>query len=446
MDTRITLPQSEIPQHWYNPMPDLPTPLAPPLDPETREPLTPEKLEPIFPRGLIEQEQSSERYIPIPQEVRDTYSLWRPTPLIRAKRLEEAIGAKCRIYYKDESVSPTGSHKPNTAVAQAYYNKAEGISRLATETGAGQWGAALAFASRMLGMECTVYMVRVSFEQKPYRRILIRTYDGNVYPSPSDHTWTGAEMLRQDPECKGSLGLAISEAVEDAANSADAKYSLGSVLNHVLIHQTVLGLETKKQLELAGRKADYVIGCAGGGSNVAGMLLPFLPDKLAGERINFLAAEPKACPTLTKGDYRYDYGDMTKLTPLIKMHTLGHSFMPPPIHSGGLRYHGGAPILCNLVQEGLVQPESYFQEECFEAARLFQATEGYLPAPETSHAIRSAIDTAKRAEPGSNVVFLYSGHGLLDLAAYDSYLRGELDNCELPRETIDRALRSCPDV
>jgi len=446
MDTRINLPQSEIPEYWYNPMPDLPTPLAPPLDPETRKPLTPEQLEPIFPRGLIEQEQSGERYIRIPREVRDTYSLWRPTPLIRAKRLEEAIGAKCRIYYKDESVSPTGSHKPNTAVAQAYYNKAEGMSRLATETGAGQWGAALAFASRMLGLECTVYMVRISFEQKPYRRILIRTYDGQVHPSPSEHTRTGAEMLRQDPECKGSLGLAISEAVEDAANSSDAKYCLGSVLNHVLIHQSILGQETKKQLEMVGRKADYVIGCAGGGSNVAGMLLPFLPDKLSGDPVRFLAAEPKACPTLTKGDYRYDYGDMTKLTPLIKMHTLGHSFMPPPIHSGGLRYHGGAPILCNLVNEGLVQPQSYYQEECFEAARLFQATEGYLPAPETSHAIRSAIDTAKQAEPGSNVVFLYSGHGLLDLAAYDSYLRGELDNCDLPRETIDQALRSCPDV
>ncbi|MCF8085836.1 MAG: TrpB-like pyridoxal phosphate-dependent enzyme, partial [Desulfohalobiaceae bacterium] len=422
------------------------TPLAPPLDPETRKPLAPEQLEPIFPRGLIEQEQSEERYIRIPQEVRETYSLWRPTPLIRAKRLEEAIGAKCRIYYKDESVSPTGSHKPNTAVAQAYYNKAEGISRLATETGAGQWGAALAFASRMIGLGCTVYMVRVSFEQKPYRRILIRTYDGQVHPSPSEHTRTGAEMLRQDPECKGSLGLAISEAVEDAANSPDAKYSLGSVLNHVLIHQTVLGLETKKQLEMAGRKPDYIIGCAGGGSNVAGMLLPFLPDKLSGEPINFLAAEPKACPTLTKGDYRYDYGDMTKLTPLIKMHTLGHAFMPPPIHSGGLRYHGGAPILCNLVQEGLVQPQSYYQEECFEAARLFQATEGYLPAPETAHAIKSAIDTAKQAEPGSNVVFLYSGHGLLDLGAYDSHMRGELNNCDLPRETIDKALQSCPEV
>ncbi len=446
MDTRITLPQSEIPRFWYNPMPDLPTPLAPPLDPETGKPLAPEQLEPIFPRGLIEQEQSGERFIQIPEEVRETYSLWRPTPLIRARRLEEAIGAKCRIYYKDESVSPTGSHKPNTAVAQAYYNKAEGISRLATETGAGQWGAALAFSARMLDLACSVYMVRVSYEQKPYRRILIRTYDGDVYPSPSEHTRTGAEMLRRDPECKGSLGLAISEAVEDAANSADAKYCLGSVLNHVLIHQTVLGLETRKQLEQAGQRADYVIGCAGGGSNVAGLLLPFLPDKLSGDPVSFIAAEPKACPTLTKGDYRYDYGDMTKLTPLIKMHTLGHSFMPPPIHSGGLRYHGGAPILCNLVREGLVQAEAYFQQECFEAARLFQATEGYLPAPETSHAIRCAIDTARKAEPGSNVVFLYSGHGLLDLGAYDAFLRGDIGDYELPGEAVEEALRSCPQV
>jgi tryptophan synthase beta chain len=289
-------------------------------------------------------------------------------------------------------------------------------------------------------------MVRVSFEQKPYRRILIRTYDGEVHPSPSEHTKTGAEMLRQDPECKGSLGLAISEAVEDAAIHGDANYSLGSVLNHVLLHQTVMGLETKKQLEMAGQTPDYVIGCAGGGSNFAGMMLPFLPDKLEGKPINFVAAEPKACPTLTKGDFRYDYGDMTKLTPLIKMYTLGHAFMPPPIHSGGLRYHGGAPILCNLVRDGLVQAKSYFQEECFQAARLFQATEGYLPAPETSHAIKSAIDTAKQAEPGSNVVFLYSGHGLLDLAAYDAYLRSELGDYELPGESIEQALQSCPEV
>lgn len=446
MDTRIVLQQSELPSAWYNPIPDLPTRLNPPLDPQTREPLSPDKLEQIFPKGLIEQEQSEQRWIPIPEEVLRTYSLWRPTPLVRAERLEKAIGTRCRIYYKDESVSPAGSHKPNTAVAQAYYNKREGISRLATETGAGQWGAALAFSCQMLGLECTIYMVRVSYEQKPYRRTLIRTYGGRIHPSPSWQTNAGAEMLHSDPDCKGSLGLAISEAVEDAASNGAANYSLGSVLNHVLLHQTVMGLETKQQLERIGCKPDYLIGCAGGGSNAAGLMLPFLPEKQQGEDITFLAAEPRACPTLTKGEYRYDYGDMTRLTPLLKMYTLGHAFMPPPIHSGGLRYHGGAPILCHLVHEGLVQPRAYFQQECFQAAHLFQSTEGFLPAPETSHAIRAAIDTARQAEPGSNIVLLYSGHGLLDLSAYESYLDGGLSDFELPGETIEESLQKSSDI
>ncbi|MFO7803428.1 MAG: TrpB-like pyridoxal phosphate-dependent enzyme [Desulfovermiculus sp.] len=445
MHTRITLPQSDLPTQWYNALPDLPTPLAPPLDPQTGSPLAPEQLETIFPRGLIEQELSPEPSIPIPEAVQDIYRLWRPTPLIRATGLEKAIGTSCRIYFKDESVSPTGSHKPNTAVPQAYFNKQEGVTRLSTETGAGQWGTALSFACRMVDMQCTVYMVKVSFEQKPYRQIIIKSYGGEIFPSPSRRTKSGSAILDQDPECKGSLGLAISEAVEDAATNAGTKYTLGSVLNHVLLHQTVIGLETMQQLEAVGEKPDYLVGCVGGGSNFAGLMLPFLPRKLGGEDISFIAAEPKACPSLTRGAYRYDYGDMARLTPLIKMHTLGHGFMPAPIHAGGLRYHGNAPVLCNLVDAGIVEPRAYFQNECFEAARLFQNTEGFLPAPETSHAIRSAIDVAQKAKPGSSVVFLYSGHGLLDLASYEAYFRGDLQDFELPQETIDQALASCPE-
>ncbi len=446
MNNRVVLPQTEMPRKWYNPLPDLPTPLAPPLDPQSRKPIGPEQLSPIFPEGLIEQEMSLERFIDIPQEVLDVYALWRPTPLIRARKLEQAIGAKCKIYYKDESTSPTGSHKPNTAVAQAYFNKVEGVRRLATETGAGQWGTALAFSCRMFDLGCTVYMVRVSYEQKPYRQILIRTYGGDIMPSPSEHTKTGRAMLAEDPECKGSLGLAISEAVEDAATHEDAKYTLGSVLNHVLLHQSIIGEETSRQLEMIGESPDYLIGCVGGGSNAAGLMLPFLPRKLEGEPIRFVAAEPAACPTLTKGSYRYDYGDMAKLTPLVKMHTLGHAFMPPPIHAGGLRYHGDAPILCNLVDEGIVQGRAFYQNDCFDAAKLFLGTEGFLPAPETSHAVQAAIQTAREAEPGSTIVFLYSGHGMLDLASYDSYLRGELTNFELDQESIDEALKHCPEV
>lgn len=446
METRIYLPQEEMPTKWYNALPDLPTPLAPPLDPETKSPVSPEQLSPIFPDSLIEQEMSDQHSIPIPDPVLDVYSLWRPTPLVRAKNLEKAIGASCQIYFKDESVSPTGSHKPNTAVAQAYFNKIEGVKRLSTETGAGQWGPALSFSCRMFDLECTVYMVKVSFEQKPYRQTLIRTYGADIYPSPSPQTKTGQSILDQDPDCKGSLGLAISEAVEDAALHQGTKYTLGSVLNHVLLHQTITGLETIKQLKLIGRKADYVIGCVGGGSNFSGLMLPFLPQKLNGDPVSFIAAEPRACPTLTRGAYRYDYGDMAKLTPLIKMHTLGHGFMPPPIHSGGLRYHGDAPLLCNLVDEGLVEARAFFQKECFEAARLFQSTEGFLPAPETSHAIKAAIDIAREAKPGSTIVFLYSGHGMLDLGSYEAFLNQELTNYELPQECIDTALKECPSI
>ncbi|WP_415520465.1 MAG: TrpB-like pyridoxal phosphate-dependent enzyme [Desulfovibrio aminophilus] len=435
-----------MPRQWYNALPDLPTPLAPPLDPQTKQPITPEQLSVIFPNALIEQEMSPKRLIDIPEPVLDIYRLFRPTPLKRARRLEQAIGTKCRIYYKDESVSPAGSHKTNTSVPQVYFNKIEGVKRLSTETGAGQWGTALSFACNMLGMTCTVYMVKVSYEMKPYRQILMRMYGGEVFPSPSDRTNSGRAMLARDPGCKGSLGLAISEAVEDAATHEDTKYTLGSVLNHVLLHQSVVGLETRKQLAMAGEKPDYLVGCVGGGSNFGGFVLPFLPQKLQGEDITFVAAEPKACPSLTRGAYRYDYGDVARLTPLMKMHTLGHAFMPAPIHAGGLRYHGDAPIVCNLHAEGLVDARAYYQNECFEAAKLFLSTEGYLPAPETSHAIKAAIDLAKTAKPGSVIAFLYSGHGLLDLASYDAFLKGELTNFELPQEDIDSALKDCPKV
>ncbi len=446
MEMKILLPEKDMPTAWYNALPDLPTPLAPPLDPQTQKPITPDQLEPIFPKAVIEQELSPHRWIDIPGPVLDVYRLYRPTPLVRARRLEEALGVTCRIYYKNESVSPAGSHKPNTAVPQVYYNKVEGVRRIATETGAGQWGTALSFACGMFGLSCTVYMVKVSYDQKPYRRSLIQAYGGEIFASPSDKTRTGRDMLARDPECAGSLGLAISEAVEDAATHDDTKYSLGSVLNHVLLHQTICGLETEKQLAMIGEKPDYLVGCVGGGSNFAGLFLPFLPRRLAGEDIRFIAVEPKACPTLTRGAYRYDYGDVARLTPLIKMHTLGHSFMPAPIHAGGLRYHGDAPLLCNLVAEGLVDAEAYHQVECFDAARLFLRTEGFLPAPETSHAIKGAIETAKRAKPGEVVVFLYSGHGLLDLSSYDAYLAGRLTNYEYPEKDIAEALKACPDI
>lgn len=444
MEMKITLPEKEMPTRWYNALPDLPTPLAPPLDPQTHKPITPEQLAPIFPNAVIEQELSPKNWIDIPEPVLDVYRLYRPTPLVRARRLEEALGVKCRIYYKNESVSPAGSHKPNTSIPQVYYNKMEGVKRIATETGAGQWGTALSFACGMFGLSCTVYMVKVSYNQKPYRRSLIQAYGGEVFASPSDKTRTGRAMLEKDPECSGSLGLAISEAVEDAATHDDTKYSLGSVLNHVLLHQTICGLETQKQLAMIGEKPDYLIGCVGGGSNFAGLFLPFLPQKLGGEKIRFIGIEPRACPTLTRGDFRYDYGDVARLTPLVKMHTLGHAFMPAPIHAGGLRYHGDAPLLCNLVAEGLVEAEAYHQLECFDAARLFLRTEGFLPAPETSHAIKGAIEAAKRAKPGEVVVFLYSGHGLLDLPSYDAYLGGRLTNYEYPEKDIAEALAACP--
>jgi len=446
MERKILLSEKEMPAAWYNVQPDLPKPLPPVLHPATGKPVTANDLAAIFPMGLIEQEVSQERWIEIPKEVLDVYRLYRPTPLCRAVNLEKALGTKARIYYKNESVSPAGSHKPNTAVAQAYYNKKEGIKRIATETGAGQWGSALAFACRMFGLECVIYMVRVSYEQKPYRRLLAQAWGATMYPSPSQQTSFGRKVLASHPDSPGSLGIAISEAIEDTVTHPDTKYSLGSVLNHVLMHQTIVGLETEKQLELIGEKPDVLVGCVGGGSNFAGLVLPFLPRKLKGEEIRFVAVEPMACPTITKGLYRYDFGDTACTTPLLKMFTLGHSFVPPGIHAGGLRYHGMAPLVSHLVDLGIVEGRAYHQTECFEAALLFARTEGLLPAPETSHAIKAVCDEARAAKEGTVIVYNHSGHGFFDLGAYEQYFRGMLEDFEYPQEKIVEALKELPSV
>ena len=447
---KIQLSESEIPQEWYNIIPDLPAPLPPYLHPATGQPVTPQDLAAIFPMELIKQEVSVERWIPIPDEVRRIYQLWRPSPLHRARNLEAALGTPARIYYKNESVSPAGSHKPNTAVAQAYYNKAAGIKRLATETGAGQWGSALALACNFFCLECTVYMVKVSYHQKPYRRSLMQIWGASVYPSPTDRTQAGRNILARDPETSGSLGMAISEAVEDAATHPDTNYSLGSVLNHVMLHQTITGLETKKQLALAGEEPDILIGCVGGGSNFSGFCFPFVPDKLRGKEIRLIGVEPTACPTLTKGAYTYDFGDTAGLTPLILMYTLGHSFVPSGIHAGGLRYHGDAPLLCLLVHEKVIEARAYSQNPVFEAARLFAETEGIVPAPETAHAVKAAIDEArvcKETKKAKCIVFNFSGHGHFDLAAYDAYLEGKLEDIEIePDEMIKLALADLPKI
>jgi len=406
----------QIPEAWFNVVPHLPTPLQPPLHPATREPVGPDDLAPLFPMALIGQEVTAEPWVDVPGEVLDILRTWRPTPLVRARRLEQALGTPARIYFKDESVSPAGSHKPNTAVAQAFYNKKEGVARLATETGAGQWGSALSLACALFDLECKVYMVRSSYEQKPYRRVMIETWGGTVVPSPVD-----------DPTHTGSLGNAISDAVKDAAGRPDTHYALGSVLNHVMLHQTVIGIEAKEQLALAGEDLpDVVIGSCGGGSNLAGIALPFVPD--AGVRL--MAVEPSSCPTLTSGRFEYDFGDTAGMTPLLAMYTLGHDFVPPPIHAGGLRYHGDSPIVSNLVQSGRMEAVAYPQGKVFEAAVQFARTHGTIPAPETAHAIRAAVDEALLAkEEGVErvILFSYSGHGLLDLAAYDDYLNDRLD-------------------
>jgi tryptophan synthase beta chain len=448
-DTKILLSEKDIPQSWYNIQPDLPFALKPPLNPSTGKPIDPEDLLPIFPKSLIEQEMSQERYIDIPDELMEVYKIWRPTPLRRATRLEKALKTPARIYFKDESVSPAGSHKPNTAVAQAYYNKKAGVKKITTETGAGQWGSALSFACNIFGLECEVYMVRCSYEQKPYRKFMMHVWNGTVYPSPSDRTEAGRKVLALDPDTPGSLGIAISEAIEMAAKNDDVKYSLGSVLNHVLLHQTIVGQETVKQLKIAGEKPGTLIGCCGGGSNFAGFCFPFVKDKLNGENIDIIGTEPTACPTLTRAPYRYDFGDIAQTTPLILMHTLGHNFVPPNIHSGGLRYHGMAPLVSLLVDRGIVEARAYHQNAVFEAALLFARTEGTIPAPETSHAIKAVIDEAvKCRETGEEkcIVFMFSGHGHFDLASYDNFLSGKLKDYELPDEDIRKALKSVPVV
>ncbi|MGC8816818.1 MAG: TrpB-like pyridoxal phosphate-dependent enzyme [Candidatus Hadarchaeum sp.] len=448
---KYLLDEEEIPKAWYNIQADLPSPLDPPLNPATKEPIGPQDLARIFPMELIRQEVSQERWIPIPEEIRDVYRIWRPTPLYRALRLEKALKTPARIYYKWEGVSPPGSHKPNTAVAQAYYNMKEGVQRLATETGAGQWGSALAFGTMLFGLKCTVYMVRVSYDQKPYRRILMETWGAECVPSPSNRTEYGRRVLKEDPNNPGSLGIAISEAIEDAATHEDTKYALGSVLNHVMLHQTVIGLEAKKQLELAGDYPDVIFGCVGGGSNFSGLVFPFIADKLTGKRpeLRAVSCEPKACPTLTKGPYTYDFGDTAAMTPLLKMYTLGHCFVPPPIHAGGLRYHGDAPLLCKLTHEGYMEAAAYHQTEVFQAAKLFAETEGFVVAPETSHAIRGVVDEALRCrETGEEKVILFncSGHGHFDLAAYDAFLRGKLVDYEYPEKLVKEAIAKIPKV
>ena len=430
MNTRFDLTQSDIPERWYNVLADLPEPLPPPLHPATRQPISPAEMGAIFPAELIAQEMTSDRWVEIPEPVRNVYSLWRPTPLLRAVRLEQHLQTPAHIYYKFEGVSPAGSHKPNTAVPQAYYNKRAGTERLATETGAGQWGSALAFACRLFGLRCTVYMVKVSAEQKPYRKLLMETYGANVFASPSDHTAYGKQLSQQDPDCPGSLGIAISEAIEDTVTSNNTKYSLGSVLNHVCLHQTVIGQEAIKQMELAGEDPDVVIGCVGGGSNFAGISFPFVQRKVTeGKPYRIVAVEPTSCASLTQGELRYDSGDTAGMTPLLWMYTLGHDFVPPKIHAGGLRYHGMAPTVSHLHKLGLIEAIAYPQSKVFEAAVLFAHTEGLVAAPEPSHAIRAAIDEAIRArEEGKKRVILFNlcGHGLLDLSAYEAYLGGKL--------------------
>ncbi len=450
MDAKITLPESDLPRSWYNILADAPTPPQPPLHPGTGQPVGPDDLAPLFPMDLILQEVSTDSEIAIPEEVRDVLRLWRPTPLHRAHRLERAIGTRSRIYYKYEGGSPAGSHKPNTAVAQAYYSAKAGRRRLATETGAGQWGSALALASQVFGLECKVYMVRVSYDQKPYRRVMMETWGATVVPSPSPDTNSGRAILEQDADSPGSLGIAISEAVEDAAGRDDTSYSLGSVLNHVLLHQTVIGQEAQRQLELAGEKGvDVVIGCVGGGSNFGGLALPFVRDKIAGADIDIVACEPAACPTLTRGPYAYDFGDTGKLTPLVPMHTLGHDFVPPGIHAGGLRYHGAAPIVSQLVLDGLVRAEAFGQTDVFAAAIQFARSEAIIPAPESAHAIKGAIDAARRADEAGTeqvIIFNLSGHGHFDMGAYDAYLHGRLEDFELPEAEIQRALKAIEDL
>jgi tryptophan synthase beta chain len=444
MPVKIFLKEDEIPRQWYNLAADLPTPLQPPLGPDGN-PIGPEMLAPVFPMNLIEQEVSSERWIDIPEEILTLLYRYRPTPLQRAVNLEKALGTPARIYFKNESVSPAGSHKPNTAIPQAWYNKQFGIKKLTTETGAGQWGSALSFAGALIGLEIEVYMVRISFDQKPFRKVMMETWGGKCYPSPSTKTQAGRDILEKMPDTPGSLGIAISEAVEAAVTdpSGTTRYSLGSVLNHVMLHQTIIGLETKKQLaKINENKVDVVIGCAGGGSNFAGLAFPFVADKINGADIDIIPVEPKSCPTMTRAPFAYDHGDTAKMTPLLPMYSLGHNFIPAPIHAGGLRYHGMSPLVSQAIVEGLLAPRAIHQLESYESAVLFARTEGIIVAPETSHAVAAAIQEAKKAkEEGKEkvIVFNLSGHGLMDLLGYQKYFAGELSNYSLPDEELEKS-------
>src|SRR4030043_164035 len=447
-DKKTLLTEKEMPRQWYNINPDLPKPLDPPLHPFTHKPMTPDDLSVLFPMALIMQEVSMDRFIDIPEELINIYRMWRPTPLVRAERLEKYLDTPAKIYFKNESVSPAGSHKPNTAVAQAYYNKKEGVKRLATETGAGQWGSALSLACNIFGLGCTVYMVRVSYDQKPYRKSMMRLWGADVYASPSDRTDAGKNMLPEDPDSPGSLGMAISEAVEVAAKSGGTtKYSLGSVLNHVILHQSIVGLETKKQFEKIGEFPDILIGCVGGGSNFGGFTFPFIPDKMKNKDMRIIAVEPIACPSLTKGPFTYDYGDTAKTGPIAKMYTLGHDFIPPGIHAGGLRYHGMSPQVSLLYNEKLIEAVAVHQKTIFDAGAIFAKTEGIIPAPETCHAIRVVIDEAlecKKTGEKKVIAFNFSGHGHFDLSSYEAYMDGKLLNYEYPDEKIKESLKKLP--
>jgi len=448
VQNKILLDESELPTRWYNVIPDLPSPPPPPLHPGTLQPVGPDDLAPLFPMALIGQEVSGDSYLDIPEPVLDVYRMWRPTPLIRARRLERALGTPARIYYKYEGVSPAGSHKPNTAVPQAFYNAEQGVRRLTTETGAGQWGSALAFACAQFGLDCEIWMVRASYDQKPYRRSLMSVWGATVHPSPSDRTEAGRKVLADEPDSPGSLGIAISEAVEQAGAREDTRYALGSVLNHVLMHQTVIGQEALAQLGKIGEQPDLIVGCTGGGSNLAGLAFPFLREKLAGRMDPVIrAVEPTAAPSFTRGVYAYDFGDTAGFTPLLKMHTLGHTFVPDPIHAGGLRYHGMSPLLSHIYELGLLEAVAKPQRECFEAGVLFARTEGIVPAPEPTHALAAAIEEARRCtETGEEKVILTAlcGHGHFDMSAYDRYLSGEMEDFDLPVERIDAALTRLP--
>jgi tryptophan synthase beta chain len=448
---QFSLSPDQLPSAWFNIMPDIVggggQPL-PPLHPGTKEPVTPDLLAPLFPEAVIMQEVSTDQWIDIPGPVLDVYRLWRPTPLVRARRFEKALGTPAHIYFKYEGNSPAGSHKPNTAVAQAYYNREAGTKRITTETGAGQWGSALAMATKFFDLDCLVFMVKASYDQKPYRRVFMETFGAEVRSSPTSTTESGKKILEGNPDSPGSLGIAISEAMEVAAQNEDTKYSLGSVLNHVLLHQTVIGLEAKQQMEMAGEQADVVIGCVGGGSNYAGLAYPFMADRLQGKaQTRFVAAEPAACPTLTKGKFAYDFGDTGQMTPLLPMYTLGHTFVPAPVHAGGLRYHGDAPSLSGLVRDGHMEAKAFTQNQVFEAAQTFAQTQGYIPGPEPAHAVQAVIEEAQEAtEAGEERVILFnlSGHGFFDMQAYDDFLNGRLPEVEYEDERLEEGLKSVP--